>query len=67
VHGDRASFLWQKGKTWKPQLPCKEEGRFTMGDLLRYVDDINPLGDAPAVAPTTATKESKKKVARAGT
>ena len=68
VHGDRASFLWQKGKTWKPQLPCKEEGRFTMGDLLRYVDDINPLGDAPAVAPATATKASKKKdVAGAGT
>ena len=44
VHGDQQSFLWQV-KNWKPTLPSAKPGDFTMTDLLRFVDDINPLGD----------------------
>ena len=45
VHGDRESYLWREGKDWKPSLPSKTQGDFTMADLLRFVDDINPIGD----------------------
>ncbi len=44
VHGDHNSFLWRV-KNWKPTLPSAAPGTFTMVDLLRFVDDINPLGD----------------------
>jgi len=44
VHGDQNSFLW-KVKNWKPTLPAQTPGDFTFADLLRFVDDINPLGD----------------------
>jgi hypothetical protein len=44
VHGDRTSFLWNV-KNWKPTLPSATPGTFTMADLLRFVNDINPLGD----------------------
>ena len=44
VHGDHNSYLWRV-KNWKPTLPSKTAGTFTMADLLRFVDDINPLGD----------------------
>ena len=30
---------------WKPMLPSQTPGDFTFADLLRFVDDINPLGD----------------------
>jgi hypothetical protein len=43
IHGDTQSFLWQK-KNWKPTLPCAKPGTFTMADLLRFVDEINPIG-----------------------
>jgi hypothetical protein len=45
VHGDHNSYLWQV-KNWKPTLPSKTPGDFKMADLLRFVNDINPLGDA---------------------
>jgi hypothetical protein len=45
VHGDETSFLWQ-AKNWKPTLPAAEPGTFRMTDLLRLVDDINPLGNS---------------------
>ncbi|MFL1485949.1 peroxidase family protein [Marinobacter sp. LN3S78] len=45
VHGDHQSYLWQEGKDWKPFLPSKEPGRFTMADLLTFVNELNPLGD----------------------
>jgi hypothetical protein len=45
VHGDTQSYLWRRGRDWTPSLPSQEPGRFTMADLLRFVDDINPLGD----------------------
>jgi hypothetical protein len=43
VHGDHQSYLWQRGPTWKPELPSREEGRFTMTDLLNLVGDISPI------------------------
>lgn len=43
VHGDHQSYLWQKGKSWKPTLPSKTPGDFTMADLLRFVGDISPV------------------------
>jgi len=43
VHGDRLSYLWLKGKHWKPELPSKTPGDFTMADLLRFVGDISPI------------------------
>jgi hypothetical protein len=48
VHGDHQSYLWIKGPNWKPTLPSQTPGTFTMADLLRFVDDVNPIGDAPA-------------------
>ena len=45
VHGDHQSYLWLEGKDWKPTLPSKEPGRFTMPDLLTFVNELNPLGD----------------------
>jgi hypothetical protein len=43
VHGDHTSYLWLKGKDWKPTLPSKKPGEFTMADLLRFVGDISPI------------------------
>lgn len=43
VHGDHNSYLWQKGKAWKPELPSKKPGEFTMADLLRFVGDLSPI------------------------
>lgn len=43
VHGDHTSYLWLKGKSWKPTLPSQKPGEFTMADLLRYVGDISPV------------------------
>jgi hypothetical protein len=44
VQGDHNSFIWQE-KNWKPTLPSAKAGDFTFADLLRFVNDINPLGD----------------------
>jgi hypothetical protein len=44
VQGDHNSFIWQE-KNWKPTLPSAKNGDFTFADLLRFVNDINPLGD----------------------
>jgi hypothetical protein len=44
VHGDQNSYLW-KVKNWKPTLPAAKPGTFTMADMLRFVNDINPIGD----------------------
>jgi hypothetical protein len=45
VHGDHESYLWRKGTSWKPDLPAKVPGTFTMTDLLRLVGDISPIDD----------------------
>jgi hypothetical protein len=49
VHGDQTSYLWLKGKDWKPTLPSKKPGEFTMADLLRFVGDISPIDSIATV------------------
>jgi heme peroxidase len=49
VHGDHQSYLWLKGKNWKPTLPSKTPGDFTMADLLRFVGDISPIDNIATV------------------
>jgi hypothetical protein len=44
VHGDHQSYLWQRGANWRPTLGQNDD--FTMVDLLKFVNDINPIGDA---------------------
>ncbi|MBD2104768.1 heme peroxidase family protein [Leptolyngbya sp. FACHB-261] len=44
---DSSSFL-SRCPDWKPTLPAKVPGTFTFADLLRFVDDLNPIGDKPA-------------------
>lgn len=41
VAGDKDSYLSQKN--WKPTLPAKVTGTFTMTDLLQFVGDIDPI------------------------
>lgn len=41
--GDRKSYLRRKGKKWKPDLPSRVPGTFTMVDLLQFVGDISPI------------------------
>jgi hypothetical protein len=41
VQGDEDSYLSQPG--WKPTLPSKTPGTFTMTDLLQFVGDISPI------------------------
>ena len=43
VEGSEYSILKSTG--WKPSLPSHEADRFTMNDLLTFVDDVNPIGD----------------------
>jgi hypothetical protein len=42
VHGDHSSYLWQE-KNWKPTLPAKVPGTFTMVDMLQFIGDISPI------------------------
>jgi hypothetical protein len=49
VQGDKQSFLQVKGKDWKPELPSKKAGDFTMADLLRFVGDISPIDNITTV------------------
>ena len=43
------SYLWQ-AKNWKPTLPAKMPGTFTMTDLLQFVGDISPIdGITPSI------------------
>lgn len=46
LEGDSSSFL-ARDRDWKPTLPSEKPGIFTMVDLLRFVDDVNPIGDRP--------------------
>ncbi len=43
---DSSSFL-AKRPNWRPTLPAKVPGTFTMADLLNFVGDLNPIGDQP--------------------
>lgn len=49
VHGDHDSYLWLKGPGWKPDLPSKVPGTFTMADLLQFVGDIDPIDNITTV------------------
>jgi hypothetical protein len=43
VEGSDHSILGEPD--WKPTLPAQHADRFTMNDLLLFVDDVNPIGD----------------------
>lgn len=43
LEGDATSFVAVE-PNWKPTLPSVIPGDFTMADLLRFVNDLNPLG-----------------------
>lgn len=43
LEGDPNSFL-AKQPDWTPTLPSATQGNFTMVDLLRFVNEINPIG-----------------------
>ena len=43
VEGDPNSFL-SKEPNWKPTLPSRTPDDFKMADLLRFVNEINPIG-----------------------
>jgi hypothetical protein len=43
VQGDPLSYLSVNGARWRPALPSKTPGDFTMADLLRFVGDISPI------------------------
>lgn len=43
VHGDHESYLWQRGTGWKPTLPSKKKGDFTLADMLRFIGEISPI------------------------
>lgn len=43
LEGDPESYLAQM-PDWTPTLPAEHPGTFTMTDMLRFVDDINPIG-----------------------
>jgi hypothetical protein len=46
-HGlvDGSDYSIFKDANWKPTLPAQNPDRFTMNDLLLFVNDLNPLGD----------------------
>jgi hypothetical protein len=43
LEGDPNSFLSRR-PDWTPTLPSATQGDFTMADLLRFVNEINPIG-----------------------
>lgn len=43
--GSKISIL--RGKSFRPSIASMDPSKFTMVDLLAFVDDINPLGDSP--------------------
>jgi hypothetical protein len=43
LEGDPNSFL-SKQPDWRPTLPGRKAGDFTMADLLRFVNELNPIG-----------------------
>ncbi len=44
LEGDSSSYL-ARCPDWKPMLPAQNPGTFTMVDLLKFVGEINPIGD----------------------
>lgn len=44
LENDSSSYL-VRNPNWKPTLPSKVPGEFTMADLINYVGEPNPIGD----------------------
>jgi len=44
LQADKESFLNQQ-PAWKPILPAAQPGTFTMPDLLRFVNDLDPINE----------------------
>ncbi|MEZ4710790.1 MAG: peroxidase family protein [Caldilineaceae bacterium] len=44
IEGSRISILAPEYRYWRPMLPARRPGHFTMADLLLLVNDLNPLG-----------------------
>lgn len=44
LEADSSSFL-VRNPAWKPTLLAETPGTFTMADLMRFVGDVNPIGD----------------------
>jgi Animal haem peroxidase len=44
LQSDKESFLSQQ-PAWKPTLPAAQPGTFTMPDLLRLVNDLDPINE----------------------
>jgi hypothetical protein len=44
LEADSSCFL-ARCPDWKPILPAQNPGTFTMVDLLKFVGEINPIGD----------------------
>ena len=49
LQGDPASFI-SKQPNWTPTLPSANPGDFTMPDLLRFVDDLDPVNEPTTFA-----------------
>jgi len=43
LEGDPESYLAQM-RDWKPTLPAEKSETFTMTDMLRFMNDLNPIG-----------------------
>jgi hypothetical protein len=43
LQGDPNSFMSKQPK-WKPTLPSTTPGNFTMADMLKFVNELNPIG-----------------------
>jgi hypothetical protein len=43
VHGDHDSYLWRQAN-WRPDMAPSGPGDFTMADMIKVVNDANPVG-----------------------
>lgn len=43
LEADSSSFV-VRNPEWKPTLPAQVNGTFTMADMLKFVNDVNPIG-----------------------
>ena len=48
IQSDSSSFL-KRRPNWKPILPAKKPGTFTMADLLNFVGDLSPIDNIKSV------------------
>ncbi|MBW4598761.1 MAG: hypothetical protein KME29_03885 [Calothrix sp. FI2-JRJ7] len=43
LEADSSSFI-ARNPEWRPMLPAQVNGTFSMADMLKFVDDVNPIG-----------------------